>query len=486
MPTSVRAGDGGAPVHRDDVPLVIDGNEVFSDDTFDVVNPSTGAVVHKSSNANVSHAQAAAQAGERAFESWSQMTPAQRRNIFLAAAIIVEKRSPELKEYMMQETGSDEGWAEFNLYLAKECLLDCASRITAIEGRIPSPNDPTTGALIVKEPYGVVLAIAPWNAPYALGFRAVVWAIAAGNTAVFKGSELSPRSLWSVASVLQEAGLPSGVINFITCNPQNAPEVTKTLISNPIIKKINFTGSTAVGRTIAEWAGANLKPLLLELGGKAPAIVCQDADLDVAAKQCALGAFMYAGQICMSTERILVHKSIRRELEEKLGEWTDKLFVSQSDSPVLIADRAVAKNRHLVLDALARGASLVSGDIDATESTKTRLRPIIISNVKPDMDIYLTESFGPTVSIIEFETEEDALAIANDTEYGLSSAIFSRDLRRALRLAKKIETGAVHINRMTVHDESALPHGGAKSSGFGRFNAGMEEWVRTKNITYDL
>ncbi|KAJ4204131.1 hypothetical protein NW759_014968 [Fusarium solani] len=486
MPISVQTKSDGAPVHGDTVPLVIDGIEVFSDDTFDVINPSTGAVVHKSSNAHVSHGHVAAQAGARAFESWSQTTPAHRRNILLAAANIVEKRSSELKEYMMQENGSDEGWAEFNIHLAKECLLDCAGRIAAIEGRIPSPSDPTTAALVVKEPYGVVLAMAPWNAPYALGFRAVVWAIAAGNTVVFKGSELSPRSLWAVASVLQEAGLPNGVLNFITCNPHNAPEVTQTLISNPIIKKINFTGSTTVGRIIAGWAGASLKPLLLELGGKAPAIICEDADLDVAAKQCALGAFMYAGQICMSTERVLAHKSIRPKLEEKLREWTGKLFSSQSDSPVLITDQAVAKNQSLVRDALAKGASLVCGDVDATESTKTRLRPIIVSNVKPSMEIYKTESFGPIVSIIEFETEDDALAIANDTEYGLTSAIFSRDLRRALRLAKKIETGAVHINRMTVHDESALPHGGAKSSGFGRFNAGMEEWVRTKNITYDL
>ncbi|KAM0415790.1 hypothetical protein ACHAPT_013251 [Fusarium lateritium] len=486
MPISIKTESHGAPGHGDTVPLVIDGDEVFSDDTFDVTNPSTGAIVHKSSNAHVSHGQAAAQAGARAFETWSLMTPAQRRNIFLTAANVIEKRSSELKEYMMQENGSDERWAEFNLHLAKECLLDCAGRITAIEGRIPSTRDPTTAAFVVKEPYGVILAMAPWNAPYALGFRAVVWAIAAGNTVVFKGSELSPRSLWAVASVLQEAGLPNGVINFITCSPQNAPEVTQTLISNPIIKKINFTGSTTVGRIIAGWAGASLKPLLLELGGKAPAIVCEDADLDVAAKQCVLGAFMYAGQICMSTERILAHKSIRLKLEEKLREWTDQHFGSQSGSPVLISDRAVAKNQSLVRDALAQGASLVCGDVDAIESTKTRLRPIIISNVKPGMEIYMTESFGPMVSIIEFETDDEALAIANDTEYGLTSAIFSRDLRRALGLANKIETGAVHVNRMTVHDESALPHGGAKSSGFGRFNAGMEEWVRTKNITYDL
>ncbi|KAF5615199.1 salicylaldehyde dehydrogenase [Fusarium sp. NRRL 25303] len=468
---------GETTTKTDVVPLIVDGNEIFPPDTFDVVNPTTGFVTHKGSDAQISHAKAALSAAERAFGTWSQTTPSHRRNIFLTAATIVEKRSSELVGYMMCETGSDEGWAHFNIQLAKECLVDCAGRIASIEGKIPHSSDPTTGALVIKEPYGVILAMAPW---------AVVWAIAAGNTVVFKGSELSPRSLWAVASVLQEAGLPNGVINFLTCSLQHAPDLAKTLISHPATKKINFTGSTAVGRIIAQLAGANLKPILLELGGKAPAIVCEDADLDVAAKHCALGAFMFAGQICMSTERILVHQSIRQEFEDKLKSWTSKLFSPDYDSPVLIDDRAVAKNRGLVSRALAQGASLVCGDMNVTESTNTRLRPIIIGNVKPGMEIYMTESFGPTVSVIEFEREENALAIANDTEYGLSSAIFSRDLRRALKLARGIETGAVHINRMTVHDESALPHGGAKSSGFGRFNAGMEEWVRTKNITYDL
>ena len=274
-------------------------------------------------------------------------------------------------------------------------------------------------------------------------------------------------------------------MNFISCSPGNAPALTKALIESPTVKKINFTGSTNVGRLVAKLAGANLKPILLELGGKAPAIVCADADLDVAAQQCVLGAFMYGGQICMSTERIIVDKSIRSALEDKLKEWTRRMFDSDTGL-VLINDTAVSKNKGLVQDALAKGANLVHGNPDMTEKVNTQLRPIIVSNVKPGMDIYIEESFGPTVSIIEFETEDEALRIANDTEYGLSSAVFSRDLRKALRLARRIETGAVHINRMSVHDESVLPHGGAKSSGFGRFNTSMEEWVRTKNITYDI
>lgn len=286
----------------------------------------------------------------------------------------------------------------------------------------------------------------------------------------------------AICSVFKEAGLPNGVLNFITHAQADAAAITQSLIAHPDIKKINFTGSTAVGRRIGALAGENLKPVLLELGGKAPAIVWEDADLDNAAEQCTLGAFLNSGQICMSTERILVHKRVRAEFEKKLLEAKDKIF---DQAQVLIHGPAVEKNKGLLKDAVSKGAAVHGGEIDAQEESKTRMRPIVVSGVKPDMDLYRIESFGPTVSLIEVETEEEALRIANDTEYGLSSAVFTEDLRRGLRLARAIETGAVHINSMTVHDESALPHGGAKSSGYGRFNAiGLEEWVRTKTVTY--
>ena len=252
------------------------------------------------------------------------------------------------------------------------------------------------------------------------------------------------------------------------------------------MKKINFTGSTAVRRILSKMAGENLKPILLELGGKAPAIVCEDADLNVAATQCALGSFIHAGQVCMSTERILVHKNVRAAFEEKLIGAVGNIGPADGPAPVLISAAAVEKNKALVQDAVGKGATIVSGDIGAATSIRTSLRPVIIGDATPDMNIYMTESFGPTVSLITFEDESEAIRIANDTEYGLSSSIFTKDLRRAPFLAKKIEPSAVHINRMTIHDEGALPHGGAKSSGFGRFNAGLGEWLRTKNITFDV
>lgn len=287
--------------------------------------------------------------------------------------------------------------------------------------------------------------------------------------------------------VFREAGLPKGVLNLIVHEPSDAATVTSSLIANPQVKKINFTGSTAVGRIIAKQAGEHLKPVVLELGGKAPAIVWEDADLDLAAQQCVLGSFIHSGQVCMSTERILVHKAIKDTFRHKLAAAVAAMFPTDGEAPILINSVAAQRNKELVANATERGATILHGDVNAREISNTRLRPIIIDKVTPDMNIYKTESFGPTVSVMDIESEEEAIRIANDTEYGLAAAVFTQDLRRGLRFAQEIETGAVHINSMTVHDEAGLPHGGAKSSGYGRFNAsmGLEEWTRTKTITFD-
>lgn len=296
--------------------------------------------------------------------------------------------------------------------------------------------------------------------------------------------------MWGISSVLADAGLPAGVLNLVAHEPAAAAAVTRALIAHPHIKKINFTGSTAVGRIIGQLAGAHLKPVLLELGGKAPAIVWDDADLDRAAMQCTLGAFLNSGQICMSTERVIVHKAVAAAFEAKFAAAAATVFPASAAAPLLIHQPAVAKNRALLRDATAKGACLVHGTTDgdedaAAEKEPTRMRPVIVKGVTAEMDLYQTESFGPSVALYEVESEEEALRLANDTEYGLSSAVFTEDLRRGLRLAKGIETGACHINSMSVHDEAALPHGGAKASGYGRFNSiGLDEWLRTKTITY--
>lgn len=324
------------------------------------------------------------------------------------------------------------------------------------------------------------------NSPYVLGTRSIAFPLAAGNTVVFKGSELSPRTMWGIASCFQEAGLPDGVLNFIVHAPGDGAEITSAIISHPEVKKINFTGSTNVGRVIGRLAGDYTKPVILELGGKAPAIVWEDADIELAAFHCALGAFMNSGQICMSTEKIIVHKSIKSKFAKALVVAVAKRYPGSDDAPVLINSAAVKKNKALVENAQGKGGNLLTGNPSAEESTATRLRPIVVDNVTTDMDIYNQESFGPTVSLLEVDTEEEALRLANDTEYGLSSSVYTENLRTGLRFARQIEAGAVHINAQTVHDEPCLPHGGVKGSGYGRFNGvrGLDEWVRTKNITF--
>ncbi|KAH7472059.1 Vanillin dehydrogenase [Fusarium oxysporum f. sp. matthiolae] len=468
------------------VPFLINGSDHTSGRAIDVVSPSSGEVVHRYHSADVKDANAAVDAAAEAFKSWRKTKPTERRDLFLKAAEIMDRRRDELRKYSMAETGSDAAWADFDINTGISHIKEVAGRIGTLEGAIPSVSDSNTTALVVREPYGVVVAIAPWNAPYILGTRSVVFPIAAGNTVVFKASEVAPRTLWAIADIFREASLPDGVLNVIFHERANAALVTTALIEHPQVKKINFTGSTAVGRIIGKIAGENLKPVILELGGKAPAIVWEDADPDLAALQCTLGAFMYSGQVCMSTERILVHKNIKDEFEKKLSATIEQIFSSKGDAPILIASAPVEKNKALIKDAISKGASLVHGNPDLEEASKTRLRPIVVRDVTTGMDIYQTESFGPTVSLITIETEEEAIKIANDTEYGLSSAVFTSDLQRGLRIAREIETGAVHINNMSIHDESGLPHGGAKASGYGRFgaSAGLDEWTRTKNITF--
>lgn len=476
------------------VPFILNGKDVVpssTDRTFPVVNPATGKTVHHYSGAKSADATAAVEAAKAAFPAWRDLPPRDRRDLLLRAAEIMKRRREELSEYLETETGQPRAWADFNLNAAIDFIVDAAGLAAkANQGRAPVTQDPSVGAIVLHEPYGVVVGIAPWNAPYILGTRAILFPLAAGNTVVLKGTELAPRTMWGIASVFVEAGVPPGVVNLVYAAPgPDAAAVTETLVAHPAVRKINFTGSTAVGRILGRLAGEHLKPLLLELGGKAPAIVWSDADLDLAAEKVALGAFLNSGQICMSTERVIVQRSVRDAFAQKLAGAMAGIFGSSAEersAQVLIRPAAVAKAKSLVEDALSKGAVLeANGDLATTISGDGgRFRPLILSGITKEMDLFYTESFAPTVGLFEVDTEEEAIALANDTEYGLTSAVFTEDLRRGLRFARAIEAGAVHINNMTVHDESILPHGGMKSSGFGRFDSDLSEWVQTKTITY--
>ncbi|KAF2483109.1 salicylaldehyde/vanillin dehydrogenase-like protein [Neohortaea acidophila] len=468
------------------VPLWRNGEQVHTVKTQDIVSPLTYEKLYKSSAASSEDALAAVAAAEAAFPAWSQTKPSFRRDLLLKAADELVKRKDDLWHFCSTETGSTEPYFDFDFNDALESLKSCAGLISNVQtGSVPTILAEDRSAMVVREPYGVVVSIAPWNAPCILGLRSFLGPLAMGNTVVVKGPERAPGCYFTLVDIFHKAGLPPGCLNTIIHSPQDGGEITQTLIAAPAVKKINFTGSTAIGSNIAALAGKNLKPVLMELGGKAPAIVCEDADLSVAALQCTLGAFLYSGQICMATERILVNAKIADKFREVLSGTIDAVFPDKNGL-VLIDKTPVSKNAALLQDAVGKGAKALYGDIGDKRDLATAMRPVVIEGVQKGMDLYYTESFGPTVSLFVVESDEEAIKIANDTDYGLASAVFTENLQRGFKIAKQIETGAVHINSMSVHDESALPHGGAKKSGFGRFNGeeGLKEWVRLKTITW--
>ncbi|KAK2759758.1 hypothetical protein FQN54_002492 [Arachnomyces sp. PD_36] len=468
------------------LPLIINGEDVVGDIKFEVTNPATGEVSHYCAGASVDDATRAVTAAKAAFPAWSKTKPYERRDVLLKAADVMASRKEELIKYQEDETGSGRVFAEHTFMMGVNFIKEFASRIPSIEGSVPTMTREGEGGMVIKQPYGVILGIAPWNAPYILGIRAVTLPLAAGNTTVLKGSELSPKCFWAIGDIFRQAGVPAGCLNIIYHRTSDAAEVTNSLIANPDVRKVNFTGSTAVGAKVASIAGKHVKPVLLELGGKASSVVLDDANLEKAAFGCALGSFMHSGQICMSTERIVVQSSIADKFRKVLAETAEKVFGKESPAPFLIRSAAVDKNHQLVADALSKGANVLFGDSNARESCGTSMRPVIVDQVTKEMDIYSTESFGPTVSLLVVDTDEEAIALANDTEYGLTAAVWTENLLRGIKVARQIESGAVHINSLTIHDQPCLPHGGWKSSGFGRFggNSGFDEFLQTKSITW--
>lgn len=359
---------------------------------------------------------------------------------------------------------------------------------TQIGGDVIPSDKPGCIAMAIRQPAGVVLGIAPWNAPVILGTRALAMPLACGNTVVLKASETCPGTHRLIAECLIDAGLPAGVVNVVSNAPEDAATVVEALIAHPAVRRVNFTGSTKVGRIIAETAARHLKPVLLELGGKAPMLVLDDADLDEAVKAAAFGAFMNQGQICMSTERLVVDEKVVDDFVARFSAKAATLVAGdphKGNTPLgaVVSREAVDRVQNLIAEATGKGAKVVTGGradgavMDAT----------VLDHVTPDMRIYHEESFGPVVCVVRARDVDDAVRIANDTEYGLSAAVFSRDIVRALGVAKRIESGICHVNGPTVHDEAQMPFGGMKASGYGRFGgkAVIEEFTDLRWITIE-
>ena len=471
------------------IDLIIGGQNVAAANgaTFVRNNPVTGQPATEAAAAGVADACKAADAAEAAFAAWSETGPNARRALLLKAADLLLAKTPDFIDAMMNEVGATAPWAGFNVMLAAGILREAASMTTQISGEVIPSDKPGCIAMSVRQAAGVCLGIAPWNAPVILGVRAVAMPLACGNTVVFKASEMCPRTHHLIGQVLQEAGFPPGVVNVITNAPADAPAVVDALIAHPAVKRINFTGSTKFGRIIAEKCARLLKPVLLELGGKAPLLVLDDADIDEAVKAAAFGSFMNQGQICMSTERIIVDEKIADDFVTRFAAKARALPAGNPAGKVvlgsMVSEQACDHVMALIDDAVARGATLVS----APERQGTVMKASVLDHVHSDMRIYREESFGPVVTVIRVSGVDEAVRVANDSEYGLSAAVFSKDIAKALTVARRIHSGICHINGPTVHDEAQMPFGGVKSSGWGRFGgkAAIAEFTDLRWITIE-
>lgn len=472
------------------IELLIDGESVAaaSGATFERRNPRGTAVASVAAAAGEADVERACAAAAEAFKGWSRTGPTLRRAILSRAADLLDARADQFAELMAGEIGATRGWAAFNVKLGANILREAAAMTTQISGEVIPSDKGGALAMAIPTPVGVCLGIAPWNAPVILGVRAVAMPIACGNAVIFKASEICPGTHRLIGQVLHDAGVPKGVINVLTNAPADAAKVVDALIRHPAIRRINFTGSTKVGRIIAETAARHLKPALLELGGKAPCVVLDDADLDAAVAGAAFGAFMNQGQICMSTERIVVDDAVADDFAARLAVKAQSLPAGEPGAVgavlgSLASSEAAARISAMVDDAVAKGAKLLAG---GTHDGPI-MQPTVIDHVTPDMQLYAKESFGPVVTIVRGRGDDELTRIANDTEFGLSSAVFGRDIKRAIAVAQRIESGICHINGPTVHDEAQMPFGGVKDSGYGRFGgkAAIAEFTDLRWITIE-
>ena len=455
---------------------------------FERMSPLTGEVVSSATAMTAADMPAIAARAAAAFPAWSAQGPNARRALLMKAADALLARKEEFVAAMITETGATVGWAMFNLDLAAGVVREAAAITTQITGEVIPSDKPGCIALALKEPVGVILGIAPWNGPIVLGVRAIGVPLACGNTVILKASETCPRTHSLIVEAFAEAGFPEGVVNLVTNAPADAGEVVGALIDAPEVRRINFTGSTAVGRIVARRSAEHLKPCLLELGGKAPLIVLEDADLDEAVKAAAFGAFMNQGQVCMSTERIIVVDAVADAFVEKFAARASAITAGDprqgnASLGAVVDQRTVQHVNSLIDDATSKGATVVAGG----KAESVVMPATVVDGVTSAMHIYTDESFGPVVGIIRARDCEHAVELANDSQYGLSAAVFTRDIVQGLAIARRIQSGICHVNGPTIHDEPQMPFGGVGASGYGRFGGrqGIDSFTETRWITIE-
>jgi succinate-semialdehyde dehydrogenase/glutarate-semialdehyde dehydrogenase len=451
--------------------------------TLTVSDPSTGDVIKTIADASVADGTAALDAAVAAQDEWAATAPRTRSNILRKAFDLLQERRDEFALLMTLEMGKPLAEANGEVTYGGEFLRWFSEEAVRISGRYGSNPEGTGMMTVSQHPVGPCFLITPWNFPLAMATRKIAPALAAGCTVVVKPAELTPLTTLHFVKLLEDAGLPAGVVNVITTASSSA--VSAPIIADPRLRKLSFTGSTPVGQKLIEQSAKNVLRTSMELGGNAPFVVFEDADLDKAVEGAMAAKFRNIGQACTAANRFIVHRDVADEFAKRVTERVRAFRIGRGTEDgvtigPLIDDRAVTKAKTLVADAVGRGAEVLTGG-EAVEGAGTFFQPTVVTGVVPGSDILREEIFGPVLAIVPFDDEDDAVRLANDTEYGLVSYVFTTDLARGQRMIGKLETGMMGLN-VGVISNAAAPFGGIKQSGIGREGGleGIHEYLYPK------
>jgi vanillin dehydrogenase len=452
-------------------------------DATTVVNPANGRPVARVFMSTPKEMTQAIDAAEAAKEQWGNTSPAEREIILIRAAEILEAKRGEIVDVLIDEAGSTFGKAQFEVSFVVSMIRASSGEARRIFGHVIPSDVPGLLSFAIRRPLGVIGGISPFNFPLILSTKKVCLALAAGNTFVLKPSEETSLLGLKIADVFQDAGLPPGVLNVV---PGDGPTLGEAMVKDPRVKLISFTGSTAVGRQLAVQCATYGKKITLEMGGKSPLVVLKDADIDYAVNTACFGLFIHQGQICMAGSRIIVEAPIYQAFLDKFVAKVKTLQVGDPRDPHTVIGPLIRASQCEFIDkriksSVAAGARVLTGG----GYKGNFFEPTVLAGVVPGMEVFTDELFGPVASVIKADDAEHALNLANNTRYGLSSAVLTNDLQMAMKFALRLEAGMVHINSSTIHDEPHIPFGGVKDSGFSREGGqwSMEEMTELKWIT---
>ncbi|MDJ0927242.1 MAG: aldehyde dehydrogenase family protein [Gammaproteobacteria bacterium] len=433
---------------------------------IDDLNPDDDSVYARLAAGTATDIDKAVQTAQQAFESYSKLLASEREAILSRTAGLVEQHRQEFVDILVDEVGSPVGKAQFEVAYGIGCLRAAAGVARQVRGETIPPDTPGRLSMSIRQPLGVIASITPFNVPFLKHTKLSSTPLATGNTVVMLASEFASVTALRLAELYQEAGLPEGAFNVVT---GMGADIGDSLTAHPLTRVVMFTGSSRVGQHIVELCAPAKKRVILELGGKNPLIVLKDADIDAAAQAAAFGTFFFQGQACMASSRIYVERPVLDEFVAKFKGIGESLGMGDLRDPdtwlgPIISDRQRNRVRTHIEDARDKGATVVTGG----EWIGNRCKPTILTGVEEGMTVCREETFGPVTSVYPVDSADEALEKANDTEFGLSAAVFTRDIDTALTLAQDIKSGMVHINAPTIADEPHVPFGGVGESGYGR------------------